>query len=214
MRKIHTAVTCALAFALVACSDGPAPETAAANAAQDPAPAPGEPTLDEVRAATERFQDVNVALAEGFIPDPSNMCVTAEMEGYPAEAGAMGIHYFRPDLLGITAPPNPRVTGSGTYTDFRSPAVLIYEPQADGSLELVAVENLVFQEAWRASGNDAPPSFHGVPYQSMIDDPSTTADEAHGFDPHFDKHVWLYRENPEGVFTPMNPMVTCEHHHA
>ena len=31
-----------------------------------PRPAPGEPTLDEVRQATERFRDVKVALAEGY----------------------------------------------------------------------------------------------------------------------------------------------------
>jgi hypothetical protein len=30
----------------------------------------GEPTLTEVRRATERFQDVNAALAEGYIRDP------------------------------------------------------------------------------------------------------------------------------------------------
>src|SRR3712207_5074547 len=106
------------------------------------ATAPSEPSLATVRAATERFQDVNVALAEGYIRDPANLCETAEMMGKPAELGAMGIHFFRPDLLGITSPPNPRVTGTGTHTDFLQPAILIYEPQPDGSLELVAVENL------------------------------------------------------------------------
>ena len=63
-------------------------------------PGPGEPTLAEVRAATEKYQDVNVALAEGFIRDPSDMCETADMMGRPVSAGAMGVHYFRPDLLG------------------------------------------------------------------------------------------------------------------
>ena len=29
---------------------------------------------------------------------------------------------------------------------------MIYEPQADGSLELVGIENLVFQAAWKAAG--------------------------------------------------------------
>jgi hypothetical protein len=24
--------------------------------------------------------------------------------------------------------------------------------------------------------------------------------------------VWLYRENPNGLFTPFNPAVTCAHH--
>src|SRR5262245_25293949 len=111
---------------------------AAAEFSVADSPGPGEPTLAEVRAVTEKYQDVNVALAEGYIRDPSDMCETADMMGRPASQGAMGVHYFRPDMLGITAPPNPRVNGNGTHTDFRAPAILIYEPQADGSMQLVA----------------------------------------------------------------------------
>jgi hypothetical protein len=170
-----------------------------------------EPALHQVRAAAERFRDVNVALAEGYVAAPDGVCETAAGMGQSAELGAMGIHYFRPDLLGITAPPNPRVEGNGTHTDFRQPAILIYEPQADGSLELVAVENLVFEQAWFAAGNSAPPSFHGRPYERMADDPATAIDEAHHFEPHYDRHVWLFRDNPNGVFAPFNPNVTCEH---
>jgi hypothetical protein len=171
-----------------------------------------EPDLPAVRAATERFQDVKVALAEGYIADPANMCDTAAMMGRPAAKGAMGVHYFRPDLLGITAPPNPRVDGNGTHTDFNKPAILIYEPQADGSMVLVAVENLVFKKAWEAAGNDKPPTFHGVPYDHMFDDPATPAiDEAHNFEPHYDRHVWIYRDNPAGVFAQFNPNVSCVH---
>jgi hypothetical protein len=171
-----------------------------------------EPTLEEVRAATERFRDVNIALAEGYVRDPLDLCDTAAMMGRPAELGAMGIHFARPDLLGIKAPPDPRVDGDGIHTDFLEPSILIYEPQADGSLELVAVENLVFARAWAEAGNAAPPTFHGVPYDTMIDDPTTPVDEAHLFEPHHDRHVWIYRDNPNGVFTPFNPAVTCEHH--
>ena len=177
-----------------------------------PSPSPGEPTLVQVRAATERFRDVAVALAEGYVRDPFNLCDTAEMMGRPAALGAMGVHYVRPDLLGITAPPSPRVDGRGTHTDFLRPGILIYEPQADGSMELVAVENLVFARSWRATGASAPPTFHGVPYDTMVDDPATRTDEAHMFAPHFDRHVWIYRDNPNGVFAPFNPAVTCAHH--
>lgn len=177
-----------------------------------PSPTPGEPSLDEVKRATERFRDVNVALAEGYIRDPFNVCETAPMMGRPASQGAMGIHYVRPDLLGITGPPSPRVNGNGTHTDFRKPGVLIYEPQADGSLHLVAVENLVFAAAWRAAGHTEPPTFHGVKWDSMVDDPKTALDEAHNFEPHFDRHVWLYRKNPNGVFAQFNPAVSCTHH--
>jgi hypothetical protein len=187
-----------------------AEETARIDASSTPLP--GEPTLAEVRLATERYRDVDVALAEGYIRDPANMCETADMMGLPAADGAMGIHYFRPDMLGISAPPDPRVDGAGTYTDFSHPAILLYEPQADGSLALIGVENLVFAKAWKEAGNDAPPSFHGMPYDTMTDDPATPIDEAHNFEPHYDRHVWLYRENPNGVFAPFNPRVTCEFH--
>jgi hypothetical protein len=195
-----------------ACSGTPAAEGSDVAETQAAAPAPGEPTLEELRALTERFRDVNVALSEGYLRDPADVCVTAEMEGRKAEDGAMGIHFIRMDLLGITGPPDPRVNGTGTHTDFRTPAILIYEPQADGSLELVAVENLVFAAAWRQAGNQQPPSFHGVAYDHMLDNPATAVDEAHGFEEHYDRHVWLYRENPQGVFATMNPDVSCRHH--
>jgi hypothetical protein len=191
-------------------SAGALAHTAAATARL--VPDAGEPSLDEVRRATDRFRDVQIALAEGYIRDPFDLCDNAAMMGKPEALGAMGIHFFRPDLLGITKPPSPRVTGEGTHTDFRRPAILIYEPQRDGSLELVAVENLVFAEAWRAAGHAEPPTFFGVPYDSMVDNPDTEIDEAHMFAPHFDRHVWLYRENPNGVFAPFNPAVTCANH--
>ena len=180
--------------------------------AQAPAatvPPTAEPTLDQVRAATSRYRDVKVALADGYIADPSGMCVSAAMEGRPAEEGAMGVHYLRPDLLGITAPPNPRVSGTSTYTDFRQPAILIYEPQADGSSQLVAVENLVFIKSWESAGHTSPPTFRGHAFNRMQDDPATELDEAHGFEPHYDLHVWLYRENPKGMFAQFNPQVRC-----
>ena len=182
--------------------------------AMAPAPPANEPDFAEVRAATERFQDVRQALAEGYVRDPENMCITAAMMGQPARSGAMGIHYFRPDLLGITAPPNPRVNGNGTHTDFRKPSILIYEPRPDGSLELVAVENLVFRWAWHQAGHAAPPTFHGVSYEMMADDPKTKVDEAHMFEPHYDLHFWVFRDNPNGRFAPFNPNVSCAAMHA
>jgi hypothetical protein len=193
-------------FAILQTACSPAVEDSAEQNA-----APAEPSLEAVRAATERFRDVNVALAEGYLRDPTNSCETADMMGLPKEEGAMGVHYFRPDLLGITEV-EPLVNGTGTHTDFLNPGVLIYEPQADGSMELVAVENLTFMKAWEEGGNTAPPSFHGVAYDRMVNDPSTELDEAHGFAAHYDRHVWVYRENPNGVFAQFNPAVSCEHH--
>jgi hypothetical protein len=176
-------------------------------------PDPGEPDLQEVKKATMRFKDVDVALAEGYIRDPADLCDTAEMMGYPSELGAMGVHYLRPDLLQPTSAPGERVYGEGLHTDFREPSILIYEPQEDGSLRLVAVENLVWVQAWEQAGNTEPPTFHGVPYNMMADDPATPdVDEAHHFEPHYDRHVWVHRSNPDGVFAQFNPKVSCRFH--
>ena len=165
--------------------------------------------LDELRTSLDKYQDVNVALADGYIPDPSGMCGTAEHAGAPAELGAMGIHYLNPAILQITGD-DPVVDGTGINTDWSQPAVLIYEPQADGSLVLVGLENLVFEEAWIATGEPSP-ELNGRPWDYMKDDPATEGHEAHGFAPHYDQHVWLWRENPNGQLEPFNAAVTCEH---
>jgi hypothetical protein len=201
-----------IALAITVLGLGVAASAVASTRAPARAPRAAEPDLAAVRKATDRFRDVKVALAEGYVRDPMNMCDAAEMMGKPAKLGVMGIHFFRPDLLGITAPPNPRVNGNGTHTDFTKPSILIYEPQADSSLQLVAVENLVFIKAWQQAGNVAPPSYQGVAYDTMVDDPVTAIDEAHNFEPHYDRHVWIYRDNPNGVFAQFNPNATCKYH--
>ncbi|WP_232823083.1 hypothetical protein [Oceanibium sediminis] len=166
--------------------------------------------LDELREMVSKYKDIEVAKAEGYIT-PDNHCVSAEAEGLPAELGAMGIHYIQPALLEITGT-DPRVGGNSTHTDWTRPSILIYEPQADGSMELVAVENLVFEAAWEASGKTEELVLNGRNWDHMADDPATPGDEAHGFMPHFDQHVWLFRENPMGDLMPFNANVTCEHH--
>ena len=172
---------------------------------------PHSEDLDVIRAATEKYKDVSIALAEGFIPDPSGQCVSAAAEGLPAEWGGMGIHYLNPKLLQITAG-EPRVNGNSTHTDFTRPAILLYEPQKDGSLVLMGIENLVWIEAWKAAGNADIPAFMDRKWDMMVDDPATDGDEAHRFMPHYDQHVWLYRENPTGILNPFSPAATCEHH--
>ncbi|WP_265518924.1 hypothetical protein [Nitratireductor luteus] len=167
--------------------------------------------IDAVKSASERFRDVKVALAEGYVADPGNHCVTAAAEGLPAELGGMGIHYLHPELLQLTAT-EPRVDGNGTHTDFEKPAILIYEPAADGSLVLVGVENLVFKNAWETAGNTEPPVFAGRKWDLMEDNPDTASDEAHGFAPHYDQHVYLMDDDLTAAVQPFHRSVTCEHH--
>jgi len=175
----------------------------------------GEPSLAEVKSIAEKYRDVNVAKSEGYTTD--NKCTTAAMLGFPSEMGDMGLHYVRRDLLGLPPKPAPpggsRVSGTGTYTDFRKPAMLVYEPQADGSLRLVAVENLVFAAAWQSKfGKSGLPTFRGTPYVLLKDKPETKVDEAHGWEPHYELHLWLFRDNPNGLYSEFNPRVTCRYH--
>jgi len=72
--------TTVLGLSLVAVSAIAATRTPARNSAT-------EPDLATVRKATDRFRDVKVALAEGYIRDPGNMCDAAEMMGKPKSSG-------------------------------------------------------------------------------------------------------------------------------
>ncbi len=166
--------------------------------------------LASVREATARYGNVDLALADGYIPDPTGMCVSAAAVGAPAALGAMGIHYFRPDLLGITVTA-PRVDGADTVVEFTHPEVLVYEPQPGGTMKLVAAEYLVFERPWRGVHSSEPPSFHGEPFVLMRDDPATPMDEAHGFEPHYELHLWVHRPNPNGMFQEFNPAVSCRY---
>ncbi|HKY60857.1 MAG TPA: hypothetical protein VJP59_07595 [Gemmatimonadota bacterium] len=189
-----------------------AQEVVLVTASAEPMDAETAAAIEAIRQATAKYQDVEIALAEGYVRDPGNLCVTAPEEGLPVQLGAMGIHYFRPDLLQITAM-GPRVDGAGMHTDFTQPSVLVYVPDETGALRLAAVENLVFEKAWKAAGNAGPPEFLGRQYWHRIDNPLTAdVDEAHMFEPHYELHVWLHEDNPSGMFSPYNPRVSCDTH--
>ena len=70
----------------------------------------------------------------------------------------------------------------------------------------------MFQKAWKSAGHNKPPTFAGRTWDAMADNAETVIDEAHLFEPHFDQHVWAFRDNPNGALVPFNPNVTCEHH--
>ncbi|MCZ6589767.1 MAG: hypothetical protein O7B98_01335 [Alphaproteobacteria bacterium] len=167
--------------------------------------------IGKVRLATAKYNDVKDALAAGYVLAPPGDCVTAAKEGLPPAWGGMGIHSINPKMLMITGA-EPKVSGESTHTDFLNPAILLYEPRADGTLKLVGVENLVFLNAWHAAGNAAPPSFAGRSYDTMADYAGTEADEAHHFEPHHDQHIYFAKSaNPRDQLNPFNTSVTCEH---
>lgn len=97
-------------------------------------------------------------------------------------AGGMGFHYANLGLL------------MDGQVDAARPEALIYEPQKNGRLRLVAVEYLVPIGLWTGS---TPPRLYGREFP-----------EVPGFGV-YGLHVWIGKENPAGLFAPYNAAVSC-----
>jgi hypothetical protein len=112
MRRGRRATVAILAagLALSAVLAGPSASLAAAGKASIPA----------VRAATNRYHDINAAFADGYV-------IFYQCTEQPG-VGTMGQHLVKPSLVGDPA------------VDPLHPEVLVYEPMRDGGWKLVAVE--------------------------------------------------------------------------
>jgi hypothetical protein len=140
-------------------------------AAHGDAPATSEvrSTLAQTRAGTAAFHDVDAALAAGYVP------VSECVEG-------MGYHYADIPALfdGVVDPAHPEA--------------LVYEPQENGSLRLVAVE-FIGPDMGQPS-----PTYAGV----RFDGPGVL-----GGMPVYTLHAWTGLHNEHGIFTPHNEASTC-----
>ena len=194
----HASIIAAL-LASAACSDPASPDATLVE--NEPAMSvqwAGNPelgkTLAAIRAATAQFHDEAVALAAGYGYPPVAFCESSS-------TGAMGIHHGNFALLGIVPGAVPP-TGTDAEIDLLRPEVLLYEPQADGTRKLVGVEYVVYRAAWDAV-NSEPPTLLGVPFDERF------GSNTHGHAEHYELHVWLWRNNPLGMFAPYNPKVSC-----
>jgi len=174
--------------------------SAATGAVADVPRTQPDQSLQQLARELEPFRNVAYAQSQGY--RQGSGCET-----HPT-LGAMGYHYVNPQLLGLTAPVNGRVNGTGTYTGTNPPAILLYVPDGHGGLKLAGIELLVFAAAWNAE-HKQPPQFRGRDFNYMADDPATPQDEAHGFMPHYDLHIWLYENNPSGLYAQWNPALSC-----
>jgi hypothetical protein len=102
--------------------------------------------------------------------------------------GGQGYHYGKPDLI-----------GDGQIS-LLEPELLMFEPQRGGHLRLVGLEYIVFIDDWhQVHGADAPPpTLLGQDFHP------------HSFLPIYKLHVWLWRNNPSGMFADWNPKVSCD----
>ena len=139
--------------------------------------------LARVRAATARFQQLDVALAEGY--GPLHTCTDEE-----SGLGAMGQHYVKGTVVG------------DTVFDLAQPEVLVYEPTANGRMRLVAVEFVVFADAW-AQVSSSPPTLFGRQL-ALVPEPNR-----YGVPAFYQIHVWLWKSNPAGMFSDWNERVSC-----
>jgi hypothetical protein len=132
------------------------------------------PLAEQVRAANDRFKDVAVAVSEGYAPIP---CASG------VDGGAMGVHYVNATLIGETV-------------DIKRPQAVMYEPKADGKMELIAVEYITTKGPASLGGQLF--NFNGSPNR-------------YGLPPFYELHVWAWKANLHGAFADMNPAVSCEH---
>lgn len=138
--------------------------------------------VQEVRAATRRYADVNAATAAGY--GAFLGCVSGP------DDGAMGVHYVNGTLL------NGKLDAS-------QPQALIYEP-TNGKMRLVGVEFIVDAQTWLTANNGTPPVLDGQTFQ-FVDAPNRF-----GIPSFFELHVWAWRDNPNGAFVDWNTRVSCE----
>ena len=132
----------------------------------------------ELRRVTAPFQVFDRGVAAGW-----STKITAYMTD-PAGAGGMGFHYGNTALI------------DGTVS-VDQPELLLYEPEQNGRLRLVAVEYIIPYTA--VSRDAAPPVLFGQKFQQ------NDVFQLWGL------HVWAWKDNPSGLYANWNPRVTCDH---
>jgi len=148
------------------------------------------PELASVKNSLAKYADVTVALRDGYLS-------TVGCIDYPKGAqegtvtfppGAMGVHFLN-------------VANIGPKLDPAKPQVLIYEP-VNGKLRLAAAEWFV---PVQVAGGKAPTLF-GQTFAGPMDGHYPVMPKELR---HYDLHVWLWKPNPRGVFSPTNTALKC-----
>ncbi|MGD0989559.1 MAG: hypothetical protein ABR874_17240 [Candidatus Sulfotelmatobacter sp.] len=183
---IHTSTTSILRMALLGSLVTAAPLFAADNAATTHSahqPAAEGTLVEQVRAGTRKYIDVNNATAAGY--GPFLGCVAG------TDHGAMGVHYVNGTLL------------ANLTLDPAQPQALIYEP-VNGKMILVGVEFILDSASWNAANNNTPPVLDGQVF-NFVGFPNRFS-----INSFYELHVWAWRDNPQGAFVDWNNGVSCQ----
>jgi len=180
-RHCATAALLVMGFAASACDSSTASTEPMANAlhnhaavtATSPVGGAGNALLKDVHRIASRFHSTKQAEIAGYAEDP--FCV--EVPGL----GGMGHHWVNQSLVDPVFDP-------------LNPEAVLYAPDKNGKMKLVAVEYIVI------NANQPAPTFDGQAF-----DVGGTPIPA----PHWSLHVWIGKPNPSGLFAPFNPDVDC-----
>lgn len=146
------------------------------------------PALAATRAALDKYKDPLQAVRDGYFSTVACLAYPGKgMAHMDEKPGAMGVHFLNPANIG------PKL-------DSLRPQALIYEPVGD-KLVLVAAEWFV-----PIAVSKTPPAIFGKTLQGPMEghEPIMSKDLQH-----WDLHVWLWKDNPNGVFESTNPSVKC-----
>lgn len=173
----RTLILTGMLLLTAACADEPGPATPLAPAMMN-TPAAQNAGLAEARRATARFQRFEIARdSAGYTVLFMNRCMVDESG---ANRGGMGFHYVNPELL-------------DDKLDIAHPEAVLYEPESNGRLRLVALEYVIPAEAWTS---EEPPELLGRKLTL----------NAFGL---WALHTWIWKTNPSGMFADWNPAVDC-----
>ena len=157
-------------------------DTAEAQVASLQAAASKAQDMITVLQVMAKYFDVEMALADGYVAVGD--CVSGPL-------GGIGVHYVRADLFAF--PVNITI-----------PEMLVYVPTDEG-MKLVAVE---YYQPYL--GPEGPiPIFFGRPLNLMDVEHRLADDPLYSGPSHWDMHVWLWEDNPSGIFENFNPNVSC-----
>ena len=147
--------------------------------------------IEALKKSLAKYEDYTAAIRDLYLSTVGCVHYSGEkIEGamdYPK--GAMGIHFVN-------------VPSVGKELDPMRPNVLIYEPTKEG-LKLVGVEWLV---PLTPDTKEAPKLF-GQVFQGPMEGHYPLIPKEFV---HYDLHAWLFRDNPNGMFSPTNSNVTCD----
>jgi len=154
----------------------------------------------KARNASAKYRDVTKATADGFVQvSPCISDPTGVTPGSVGKFGTVGIHYFNQARVSPVA-------------DAANPDILVYVPDSDGSLKLVATEYVIpiIQDGAVYTDASTPPT-HPQPVPSLFGQKllGPVAPHFPGGPWHYEVHAWVWSFNPNGLTAPSSPKVSC-----